>query len=223
MIPRTLKHQPAIAWLLRALVVAFASVGVAACSTLDTPVGDAVADARVAMPHYSIVVPREHGWRVDATHAPRIAAEFEPLLLVHRDGERLYMANFVRNSVLSPAMRAAHAETVAADYSGREVGQMVLLGSASYTVRDVEHGRETIGGRTFYTTSYANADRQGRIFLRAVQALYFAQPFGNDHFIAVVFAEAVAPGADIDDVAAAQARERHRDDFRAMLASLIVQ
>jgi hypothetical protein len=82
-----------------------------------------------------------------------------------------------------------------------------------YQLKDVTRGRETLGGKTFYTMNYTAFQKD--VSQRALVYLYFPKERDNDTFIVAHYSETIPAGAAMD--------KSSKPDFTSTLASLKVK
>jgi hypothetical protein len=165
---------------------------------------------QIQMPHYSVVVPPNQGWRLVKPDKKSEAVE-----LTISSNSVLFIMRFSRNYLADEGMKSWTAKQVADDYRNGEKQNMLIMGvmRGLYDLQDVVMGEEMVGDRKFYTMDYVTANSDMR--QRASLYLYFPQEVNINDFFVCLYVE----GLPID----ASLPKSFKPDFLETLKSLKVK
>lgn len=167
-------------------------------------------NSHVQMPHYSFVVPPDHGWRVQRFDNPD-----ESAIITQRIGPFHFEMKIMRNLVADDALRQATAKAVADDFRQLEQRIMIEQGvnRGLYRLENVSLGEETIAGLTFYTMDYVVAGDSST--QRAALYLWFPKPERNESFIVALYSETIPPDSVL--------LKSYLPDFKSTLQTLTLR
>jgi len=140
---------------------------------------------KIAMPHYSIELPANKGWKIE-----NINKNEESLYLTKRINSTIYTMLFNINRVVDESMKSWTAPQIADNYREGEEMNMMLKGvlTGQYELRDVIKDEEIIGERKFYTMKYTTV--KDDIIQNAHLFLFFPNEKKVDEFIVSLYSEA---------------------------------
>lgn len=164
----------------------------------------------VQMPHYSFVVPPDHGWRLQRFDNPA-----ESVLITQRVGPFHFQMKIMWNVVFDDALKQATAKAVADDFRELEKRIMIEQGvnRGLYRLEDVTLGEETMAGLTFYTMDYLVVSDAGT--QRAALYLWFPEPQHNEAFIVAHYSETMPPNSAL--------LKSYLPDFKSTLQTLTMR
>lgn len=160
-----------------------------ACVIALLPAMTSAEPRTIQLERFTFSFPAGKGWKVEQDDRSR-QAQF-----TKKSKDTAFILQLLWNTVKDDSLMRQDAHVVADRYRQGELEEMYRAGvlTGQYSLNDVTHGEEQIGGKTFYTMRYVQTTQ---FFVnRATLYLHFPKPRANYWFVVALYCEATKLGA----------------------------